>query len=96
LVFLTTHTKFGFCELTWLEDLDHDALVVGGVDALVDLGVFAATDLLDDLVVVLSATGNRKVIRVEGSLPELDFIVFVVGVLRRKLLAHVCVVLGRH
>ena len=42
-------------ELTWFEYLDHDALVVGGVDALVDLGVLAAPDLLNDLVVVLGA-----------------------------------------
>jgi hypothetical protein len=77
LVFLTTGCK-GDLELTWLEDLDDDALVVGGVDALVDLGVLATADLLDDLVVVLGA--------------KLDFEVLVVGVFRWQLTTHIRVV----
>ena len=38
---------------TWLEDLDDDALPIGSVDALVDLGVLAAAYLLYDLIVLL-------------------------------------------
>ena len=72
MVFLTLNTKFSFCELTWFEYLDHDALIVGGVDALVDLGVFAATDLLDDLVVVLSATHRQhSKLELSGTYPNL-------------------------
>jgi hypothetical protein len=40
-------------KLTWLKDLDNDSLSIKSVDALVDLGVLAAPDLLDDLIVVL-------------------------------------------
>ena len=38
---------------TWLEDLDDDALPIGSVDALVELGVLAAAYLLYDLIVLL-------------------------------------------
>lgn len=40
---------------TWLENLDYNAFIVSGVDTFVDLRVLAATNLLDDLVVVLRA-----------------------------------------
>jgi len=36
-----------------LQDLDHDPLVVQSVDSLVNFGVFASSDLLDDFVVLL-------------------------------------------
>jgi len=52
LVFLTNQTETKVW-LTWLEDLDNDALIVGGVDTFVDFGVLSASDLLNDLVVVL-------------------------------------------
>ena len=54
LVFLTV-ARSGVAGLTGLEDLDDDALVVLGVDPLVDLRVLAATNLLDDLVILLRA-----------------------------------------
>jgi len=43
------------CEvpLTWLQDLDHDAFVVSGVNSLVNFRVLAPADLLDDLIVIL-------------------------------------------
>lgn len=42
--------------LTWLEYLNDDSLPVGCVDTLIDLGVLASADLLDDLVVLLRPT----------------------------------------
>lgn len=40
-------------ELTWLQDFDDNSLVGQRVDSLVDFGILASADLLDDLVVVL-------------------------------------------
>lgn len=45
-------------EFTWLEDFDHDALVVESVDSFVHLRVLASADFLDDFVVVLSSKRN--------------------------------------
>ena len=45
--------KFSCRVLTWLQDIDDDALVVLCVDSFVDLGVLSTTNLLDDLIVIL-------------------------------------------
>jgi len=74
-----------FGELTRLQDLDYDSLIVHSVDAFIDLRILASANLLDDLKVVLGL--------------ELDFIIFVVRVVwdgLSHLCAHIGVVLGRH
>ena len=53
-------TKNSEYELTWLQDLDDDALVVESVDSLVDFGVLASANLLDDLVVVLGPERSQS------------------------------------
>jgi len=47
-------------QLTWLEDLDYDSLIVRSVYALVDLTVLTPSDLLYDFVIVLRATATVK------------------------------------
>lgn len=48
-------------KLTWLEDLDNDALVIQGVDTLINLRVFSSSNLLDHFIVLLrSKAGLQK------------------------------------
>ena len=46
--------------LNWLQDLDDNSLIVGGVDTLIDLRVLSSSNLLDDLVVLLGSVSNNK------------------------------------
>ena len=91
---------------TWFEDLDDYSLMILRVYPFVNFRVLASSNLLYDLIVVLSSIeirtrqGKLAYFGVLGvNLPELDFKIFIICIIRRvrcHLLTNVSIVFGWH